>query len=218
MGEPHHPDGEGADTWPWLVRGFVTVVVVVAALGALAVWLWLRPLREGPAQSFGLWLACMLLVGCAVLVWTPERRQPDAGSRRVREWLVVGALVAVSGLMALVGVLVTREDRRPVLRDIVDMAVEGQPVTFERETTWAYQPRFAGGLGNSDWSVCRTFAVAGPPGAVAQHVTVELQNTGVELGPHQPGDGTPRHGEVRVDGEVGDRLVVCVDEVDPANR
>ena len=27
-----------------------------------------------------------------------------------------------------------------------------------------------------------------------------------------------RYGEVRVEGEVGDRLVVCVDEVDPANR
>ena len=66
--------------------------------------------------------------------------------------------------MALVGVLATREDRRPVLRDIVEMAVDGQPVTFERETTWAYQPRFVGGLGDSDWSVCRTFVVTGPPG------------------------------------------------------
>ena len=47
VGEQHHPDGEGTDTWYWMVRGFVTVAVVVAALGALAVWLWLRPLREG---------------------------------------------------------------------------------------------------------------------------------------------------------------------------
>ncbi len=219
MGErSHHPDDESTDTWYWMVRGFVTVVVVLAALGALAIWIWLRPLREGLAQSFGLWLACMLLVGCAVLVWSPERRRRAPGSHRVREWLVVGTLVAVSGLMALIGVLVTREDRRPALRDIVDMAVEGQPVTFEQETSWAYQPRFVGGLGNSDWSVCRTFVVTGPTGPVAEHVTVALENEGVELGPHRPGDDTPRYGEVRVEGQAGDRLVVCVDEVDPANR
>ena len=81
-----------------MVRGFVTVaVVVVAALAALGVWLWLRPLREGPAQSFGLWLACMLLVGCAVLVWSPEHRRRATRLAPGPEWLVVGALVAASG-------------------------------------------------------------------------------------------------------------------------
>ena len=186
MGErSHHPDDESTDTWYWMVRGFVTVAVAVAALGALAMWMWLRPLREGPAQSFGLWLACMLLVGCAVLVWSPERRRRAPDSHRVREWLVVGTLVAVSGVMALIGVLVTREDRRPARATSSAVAVDGQPVTFEQETPWAYQPRFVGGLGTSDWSVCRTFVVTGPTGPVAEHVTVALQSEGVELGPHQ---------------------------------
>jgi hypothetical protein len=197
-----------------MVRGFVTVAVVVAAFGALAVWLWLRPLREGLVQGIWLWLGCTLFVVVMAMVWWPDS---DADHPQRHRWAAVFALV-VSLAMAVFGMMVARDDRRPALRRVIDEVVAGQPVTFEDETNWAYQPRFVGGLGNSDWSVCRTFVVSGPPGPVAERVTIALETAGVEVGEHQPGDATPRYGEVRVEGELGDRLVVCVDEVDPANR
>ena len=199
-----------------MVRGFVTVVVVVAAVGALAVWLWLRPLREGVVQGIWLWLGCTLFVVVMAMVWWPHS---DAEHPHRHRWAVVFAVV-VSVAMATFGLIVARDDRRPELRRVIDAVVAGQPVTLEDETTWAYQPRFVGGLGNSDWSVCRTFVVTGPPGPVAEHVTIELVAVGVEVGDgaHEPGDTTPRYGEVRVEGDAGDRLVICVAEVDPANR
>jgi hypothetical protein len=199
-----------------MVRGFVTVVVVVAALGALAVWLWLRPLREGVVQGIGLWFGCTLFVVVVAMVWWPHS---DAEHPHRHRWAIVVALV-FSLAMAGFGLIVARDDRRPALRRVIDDVVAGQPITFEDETSWAYQPRYVGGLGNSDWSVCRTFVVTGPPGPVAEHATIALETAGVEVGEgsHQPGDDTPRYGEVRVEGARGDRLVVCVDEVDPANR
>ena len=185
-----------------------------------AVWLWLRPLREGPAQSFGLWLGCMLLVGCAVLVWSPEHRRRAPGSRRVREWLVVGVLVAVSGLMALIGVVVAREDRRPVLRGIVEMAVAGQPVTFERGDDVGLpaplrrrpRPQRLERVPH-----VRGDRTAGPGGRARDRRAGGRGGRGGRRS-HRAGRHHPRYGEVRVEGDAGDRLVVCVDEVDPANR
>lgn len=208
----------GGQEGEYVARGFLTVALVVLALGALALWLWLRPLREGPAQAVGLWLGCLLLVGGVVLVWSPAQRHHVAGRPRVREWLAVAVLVAISGLMALLGVVVTREDRRPALRDVVERAVAGQPVGFVEETTWAYQPRFTGGLGLKDWSVCRTYRVAtGDPQAVVDAVEAALLAAGVDAGEvtHEPGDDTWRYSEVTVDAS---NVVVCVLEVDPEAR
>ena len=61
----------GAQEGEYVARGFLTVALVVLAVGALALWLWLRPLREGAAQAIGLWLGCLLMVGAGVLVWSP---------------------------------------------------------------------------------------------------------------------------------------------------
>jgi hypothetical protein len=208
----------GGQEGEYLARGFLTVALVVLAVGALVLWLWLRPLREGPAQAVGLWLGCLLLVGGVVLVWSPAQRHHVAGRSRVREWLAVAVLVVISGLMALLGVVVTREDRRPALRELVEMAVAGQPVGFIEETTWAYQPRFTGGLGQRDWSVCRTYRVAtGDPQEVAAQVEAALLAAGVDAGEveHAPGDGTWRYSEVTVDSS---NVVVCVLEVDPDAR
>jgi uncharacterized membrane protein YidH (DUF202 family) len=202
----------------YVARGFLTVVLVVVAVGALALWLWLRPLREGPAQAVGLWLGCLLMVGAVVLVWAPTQRHHERGRPRTREWLVVAGVVVVSGLMALIGVVVTREDRRPALRDLVESAVADQPVGFVGETTWAYQPRFVGDLGRKDWSVCRSYRVAaGDPQQVVAPVEVALLAAGVDAGEveHVPGDGTWRYSEVTVDGP---NVVVCVLEVDPEAR
>jgi hypothetical protein len=199
-----------------MVRGFVTVAVVVAALGALGVWLWLRPLREGVVQGIGLWFGCTLFVVVMAMVWWPHSDEEHPHRHR---WAVVFALL-FSLAMAGFGLIVARDDRRSALRRVIVEVVAGQPVTFEDETSWAYQPRYVGGLGDSDWSVCRTFVVRGDPGPVAEYVTIELVAVGVEVGDgaHEPGDATPRYGEVRVEGDAGDRLVVCVAEVDPANR
>ncbi len=208
----------GGQEGEYIARGFLTIALVVLAVGALVLWLWLRPLREGPAQAVGLWLGCLLLVGGVVLVWSPAQRHHVEGRARVREWLAVAVLVLVSGLMALLGVVVTREDRRPALRSLVETAVVDQPVGFVHETTWAYQPRFTGGLGRKDWSVCRTYRVAaGDPRLVVDHVEAALLAAGVDAGEveHQPGDGTWRYSEVTVDGSD---VVVCVLEVDPEAR
>ena len=211
-------DEAGGPEGEYLARGFLTVALVVLAVGALLLWLWLRPLREGPAQAVGLWLGCMLMVGGVVLVWAPAQRHHVRGRSRTREWLVVGVVVVVSGLMALLGVVVTREDRRPELREIVERAVADQPVGFVDETTWAYQPRFVGGLGRQDWSVCRTYRVAtGDPQPVVDQVEAALRAAGVDAGEveHVPGDGTWRYSEVTVDSS---NVVVCVLEVDPEAR
>ena len=208
----------GAQEGEYVARGFLTVALVVLAVGALALWLWLRPLREGAAQAIGLWLGCLLMVGAGVLVWSPVERRHAPGRPRVREWLAVAVLVAVSGLMALLGVVVTREDRRPELRRLVDAAVTAQPLAFVEETTWAYQPRFVGGLGRKDWSVCRTYGVAsGDLRTVVGQVQAALAAEGVDAGdvPHVPGDGTWRYSEVTVDGS---NVVICVLEVDPDAR
>jgi hypothetical protein len=215
------PDGGPSDVWRWMLRGFVSAVVVVVALGALAVWLWLRPLREGYTQAALLWLGCALFVGVTALVWWPTHHGEEArrGHHRHAGVVLVG-LLAVSALMAELGIAVAREDRRPPLRELIATVVAGEPLRFEHEDNWAYQPRFEGGLGNSDWSVCRTFAVAGDPAPVAGRVGAALATAGVDVGEgaHVVGDATPRYAEVRVDGAAGDRLVVCVDEVDPDNR
>jgi hypothetical protein len=73
------------------------------------------------------------------------------------------ALLVSLGMVAF-GLVIARDDRRPALRHLVDRSVAGEPVAFEGERSWAYQPRYVGGLGNSDWSVCRTFVVTGSPG------------------------------------------------------
>lgn len=216
VGDGHHPDDEVADTRHWMVRGFITVVVAVGPIGALAVWLWLRPLRDGAVQAVLLWLGCASFVGAMALVWWPHG-DADHPYRHHR-WLLAG-LIAISLIMAAFGLVVAREDRRPGLRHLVAVAVAGQPLAFERETTWAYQPRYVGGLGSSDWSVCRTFVVTGDPNAVAQHVATELAAAGVGVGPVAlGGDASSSHGEVRVEGDQSDRLVVCVEEVDPSRH
>jgi hypothetical protein len=200
-----------------MVRGFVSVVVAIAALGALAVWLWLRPLREGFVQGVWLWLGCALLVGVMAMVWWPSHDE-DHLHRHV--WVVVAGLLAVSGIMAAFGVVVARDDRRPGLRRLIDGIVATEPVAFENETSWAYQPRYVGACGNTDWSVCRTYVVSGDPTPVVVDVHAALDAAGVDASPavHTDGDGTWRYAEVRVEGEHGDRLVVCVDEVDPTRR
>lgn len=202
----------------YVARGFVTVALGVLAVGALALWLWLRPLREGPAQAVGLWLCCMLLIGGVVLVWSPARRHRDRDRPRTREWLVVVVVVAVSGLMALLGVVVAREDRRPALRVLVESAVTDEPLGFVGETTWAYQPRFTGDLGRKDWSVCRNYRVAtGEPQPVLDRVEAALSAAGVAAGEERrrPGGGTWRYSQVTIDGSS---IVVCVLEVDPEAR
>ena len=203
--------------WHWVLRGFVTVVVAVAALGSLAVWLWLRPLRQGLAQAVWLWLGCTLLVGVVALVWWPSHREHPAHRHG---WVVLVGLVSVSAVMAGFGVVVARDDRRPALRQLVVAAVAGQPVTFEHEQTWAYQPRYVGDLGDTDWSVCRTYRVGGDPAGVVEHAADVLRAAGVGVGTDRAvaGQGSGRYAELRVEGDDADRLVVCVDEVDPSRR
>lgn len=200
-----------------MVRGFVTVVVAIAALGALAGWLWLRPLRGGFVQGMWLWLGCSLFVGVMAMVWWPSH---DEGHPHRHLWAVIVGLLAVSAIMAAFGVVVARDDRRPELRRLIAGAVATEPVVFENETSWAYQPRYVGDLGNTDWSVCRTYGVSGDPSPVVDRVNAALLAAGVDAGikVHTDGDGTWRYAEVRVGGDGGDRLVVCVDEVDPDQR
>lgn len=211
-------DGGPSEFWRWLLRGFVSMVVVVVALVALAVWLWLRPLREGVVQAAWLWLGCSLFVGAMAVVWWPSHH-PDQGHHR-HAWLVVVGLLGISALMAELGFAVAREDRRPELRELITVVVAGEPVAFAHEDNWAYQPRFVGGLGNSDWSVCRTFSVDGDAVALAARVRAALSAAGVDVGGEgrRDGGGAPRYAEVRVEGPAGEQLVVCVDEVDPDNR
>lgn len=215
-------DAGPSDFWRWMLRGFVSVVVVVVALAALAVWLWLRPLREGYVQAVLLWLGCALFVGVMALVWWPSHDgegDPSQGHHR-HAWVVLVGLLAVSALMAELGIAVAREDRRPPLRELIATVVAGEPVTFAHEDTWAYQPRFVGGLGNSDWSVCRSYSVTGDAPTVADRVAAALTAAGVDVGAgaHIAGDATPRYAEVRVEGPEEETLIVCVDEVDPDNR